>query len=505
MAKKSLTRRDFIKVAGATLGTSVLAACAPQVVTQVVTSVVEQTKVVTEKQTQIVNQVITATPVPTAIPEPAVLDIWWNTNLPDLTLEWKADPNNDEFKKEWFWGGLGRLKYLPFMTKHPGVKLNITSHSWDTDLRQNQLLALASGIVPDTTYGEAYVLEFVGLGVYADLDPAAAALFAPGPLTGATKGGKFYGFPKSTGCDVVFVNLDKAAAAKLDTTKLPQTWDELLAWNTAISKINYSAKWGNTSWFNYGPCTCETYGIAMRVLHWFDQNNCPLADADMNPTANTAGAADTWLYVSKLMWTSSYNLIMQGDSEVGSGQLFNNGVIALKIGWNNDATSVGTMKPSVNAVGIPIPIPQGGKPATKLVGNDVESAFKGSKHVDLAKAVVTESTTDETAQAFLADNAGIWIPALKSQLSQAKTYDKLGGYQTDVAKAIVRVTMDQALNGNASQIPAWSRNGSQIWTAWNASFGRIWGTKPPGLDKAGIQTELDALQKTITGLLVKTG
>jgi ABC-type glycerol-3-phosphate transport system substrate-binding protein len=222
MAKKSLTRRDFIKVAGATLGTSVLAACAPQVVTQVVTSVVEQTKVVTEKQTQIVNQVITATPVPTAIPEPAVLDIWWNTNLPDLTLEWKADPNNDEFKKEWFWGGLGRLKYLPFMTKHPGVKLNITSHSWDTDLRQNQLLALASGIVPDTTYGEAYVLEFVGLGVYADLDPAAAALFAPGPLTGATKGGKFYGFPKSTGCDVVFVNLDKAAAAKLDTTSCPK-------------------------------------------------------------------------------------------------------------------------------------------------------------------------------------------------------------------------------------------------------------------------------------------
>ncbi len=70
MAKKTLTRRDFIKVAGATLGTSLLAACAPQVVTQIVqeTQIVNQTQVV--NQTQIVNQVITATPVPTNTPMP---------------------------------------------------------------------------------------------------------------------------------------------------------------------------------------------------------------------------------------------------------------------------------------------------------------------------------------------------------------------------------------------------------------------------------------------------
>jgi len=501
MAKKSLTRRDFIKVAGATLGTSLLAACAPQVVTQIVeqTSIVNQTSVV--KETSIVNQVITATSAPTNTPEPAVLDIWWNTNLDDLTTaEWNNSPDDPVFKKEWYWGGLGRLKYRPVLAKHPGVTLKITTHSWDSDLRTNQLLALASGQPSDTTYGEAYVNEFVQLGVYAPLSEDAAALFPPGPLSYGAVNGKHYALPKSTGADVLFVNLDKVTAAGMDPAKLPATWDDLVALAQAISKKNNSAKWGNTAYYTYGPGG-TSYGQAMRILHWFNQNHAPLADSLGAPSANSASATDTWFFHNQLMWTSTYNLINQAESEGGSGQLFNDGVIALKPGWNNDATSVGNG--NVNATAIPFPIPAGGSNASIVIGNDMESALASSKHLDLAKAVVEESTTNEDAQAFLAGTkgCGIWIPALKSQLSQYATYAKLDGYATDTAKKMVRVTMQTALDPGTGGLPGWKKNGVDIWTEWNACYGRILGAKAPGLSKEDIQKQLDALQTYIQGRL----
>jgi len=503
MAKKTFTRRDFIKIAGATLGTSLLAACAPQVVTQVVTSVVEQTSVV--KETVVNNQVITATPAPTNTPEPAKLEIWWNTNLPDLTTaEWNNDANDPVFKAEWFWGGLGRLKYRPFLAKHPGVTLDVTTHSWDADLRTNQLLAIASGQSPDTTYGEAYVNEFVQYGVYAPLSEDKAALFPPGPLAYGIKDGKHYALPKSTGADVLFVNLDKVTAAGGDPSKLPATWDDLVALAQAISKKNLDpkGKWGNNAYYTYGPGG-NSYGQAMRILHWFNQNGVPLANPDFSPNANAAASVDTWFFHNELMWTSTLNLINQAESEGGSGELFNEGIIVLKPGWNNDATSVGNATTPVNAVGIPFPIPAGGKPASIVIGNDMESAFSGSKWVDLAKGVVEDSTTDETAQAFLAGTkgCGIWIPALTSQLNQYATYDKLDGYAADVAKKIVRVTMQTALDPGTTGIPGWKKNGTDIWTEWNACYGRILTNKAPGLSKDDIKKQLDALQTYIQGRL----
>jgi oligopeptide transport system substrate-binding protein len=72
MARSRFTRREFIQLAGFTSGAAVLAACAPQVVTQVVnqtqvvnvpqTQIVNQTQVV--NQTQIVEVPVTTTPLP---------------------------------------------------------------------------------------------------------------------------------------------------------------------------------------------------------------------------------------------------------------------------------------------------------------------------------------------------------------------------------------------------------------------------------------------------------
>jgi ABC-type glycerol-3-phosphate transport system substrate-binding protein len=193
-------------------------------------------------------------------------------------------------------------------------------------------------------------------------------------------------------------------------------------------------------------------------------------------------------------------LILQAESEAGSGKLFNDGVIAVKPGWNNDATSVG--EGNVDAIAIPFPTPPGGQPATIVIGNDIESPLKGGKNPELGIALIEETVSDPAAQAWLANNAGIWIPALKSLLEQHENYDQLGGYKTDTAKVMVRVTMKTLLDGGAGPLPGWPKNGSRIWTAWNDMYGRIWKDK---MDQAAIQAELDTLQTTIEGLVARTG
>jgi hypothetical protein len=506
MEKKPVSRRDFVRLIGVTAGASILAACA-QPTPETIVETVEVEKIV-EKTVEVevekeVEKVVTATPEPTAPPEPVVMEIWFNTNIPDINAEWAPDPENEEFQKQWYFGGLGRAIFKPWLDANPGVSMNITSHSWDWDLRQNQLMALAAGIYPETTYGEAYVNEFVQLGVYAPLSKEVAeANFAPGTFAGAIGAdGEVYGYAKSSGADVLFVNLDKVAEAGMDPTKLPTTWEELLALGQAISKTNSDPKWGNNAYFVYGPDP-NTYGTAMRILHWFNQAGAPLGSDIGEPNANDPNAVAVWEFHNDLMWTSTEALILQAESEAGSGALFNEGIIALKSGWNNDATSVGAAETPVNATAIPFPIPPNGKPATIVIGNDMHSALKGSKYPELAVKSIEETLVNPDAQAFLADNAGVWIPALKSQLEQYATYDKLNGYKSDIAQSIVRVTMKELLEGGSGPLPGWPKNGGRVWAEWNNSYSRIWKGKLKGAD---IQAELDKLQTTIEGLLAKTG
>ena len=91
MTDKRFSRRTFITAAGAATGASLLAACSPA-----------------PAATEI---------VPTAAPAPVVIDVWCNTDVPDLAaLEgWKGDPENEFFKKNWNWGGLAYTKFTPFV------------------------------------------------------------------------------------------------------------------------------------------------------------------------------------------------------------------------------------------------------------------------------------------------------------------------------------------------------------------------------------------------------
>ena len=62
----------------------------------------------------------------------------------------------------------------------------------------------------------------------------------------------------------------------------------------AITKINADAKWGNNCYFTYGPDP-NTYGTAMRILHWFNQNDAPLG-SDLQPAVSPRADAQEPLW-----------------------------------------------------------------------------------------------------------------------------------------------------------------------------------------------------------------
>jgi ABC-type glycerol-3-phosphate transport system substrate-binding protein len=446
-SRKTMNRRDFLKLAGIAAGATVMAASAPGVVS--------------------------ASPLPSLKPEPVTLDVWWSTTIEDLNAPW-AGPDGPE----WWFGGLGRAAFNPWLQKHPGVALNITGHGWDAGLYFEQLNAIASNYIPDVTCGEAFVYEFARKGLFNPVSPAVAGMFPACTLAAALMDGKYYGVPQGSGANVLMINRDVLERCGLPTDHFPTTWDQLLTDAQQVSAANYSPTWGNNAYFGDPPYW--SYGSAMRVLPWFNQNGAPLADAAGYPTANTSKAVDTWAWVKSLMATSNVDIFYNDPI-----QLFNEGVLAYKMAWSGDMVGMGS-----HAVAVPLPLPPGGKPANITVGNQINSPCKGL-HQDLAIDLVEKVWTRVDVQEWLAQNAGLWIPALKSILNQWRTYNKLDAYQTDAAKAMVRLTMKELLTGNASPVPNWPNSTYPAWWEWNQCYWNIW---HDGLD---IKTELDTLQSAL--------
>ena len=461
-SKKTLTRRDFLKIAGITAGATVMAAVAPQAVF--------------------------ANPLPSQKPEPATLDVWWFTDIPDLNVP--ADP--EEIPA---YGGQARAAFIPWLAKHPGVKLNITAHSWANELRANQLTAIASHNIPDTTYGESFVNEFARMGIYSPVSRHAAELFTHGPMAEAKLDDKFYGLPAFVGTTALMINLDVLERCGLptDPAHLPTTWDQLLRDARAVSKVNLSP---DLSTYNayYTISPGSNYGTPMRVLPWFNQNHAPLSDEEGHPSANSKKAVDTWVWHNALMATSD-----PGSYAVDAYWNLNAGAFAYMMGWTGDiwlqgayAAWFGSGNPRM--VAVPLPLPPGGRPSNIVIGNALISAFKRGHHPDLALALVEEAWTQEDAQEYMAEYGSIFVPALKSLLKQWKTYDKLDAFPTDNSKEMARFTMRELLDDDVDSLPRWPNNTPQCWTDWNSSYNAIWGGN---LSKDGIKTELDSLQKKL--------
>jgi len=147
-----------------------------------------------------------------------------------------------------------------FQQANPDIEIKATSYG-ALEILPKYLTAVAGGAPPDIFHAPGYVppdLAFNNvIAPWEDLvkvDPTTYKNFDP--IT--VYGGRRYGIPVNGGLNVMLYNLELFEKAGLDPSKLPETWDELIA---AAQKMTNpaEAQWGLVLGNQPGTATTQMY------------------------------------------------------------------------------------------------------------------------------------------------------------------------------------------------------------------------------------------------------
>ena len=125
-----------------------------------------------------------------------------------------------------------------FERAHPDIHVVDEQLTWQAGQEKIQA-AIAAGNAPDLCeLGSTWLPRFAASDVLLDLTPVADSLRGEvGHWEAATQNGRVYGLPWVVGTRALFWNRALFRAAGLDTTRAPDTWDELLTAATRLSRL----------------------------------------------------------------------------------------------------------------------------------------------------------------------------------------------------------------------------------------------------------------------------
>lgn len=125
-----------------------------------------------------------------------------------------------------------------FERQNPGVRVRVEQLTWDNG-RDKVTAAVAAGHPPDLCeLGSTYMPRFLAAGVLSDWSAGVADLRPS--LRGwelCTVGDAIYGMPWVLGTRALFWNKALFARAGLDSTRAPETWDELAKAAARIQRL----------------------------------------------------------------------------------------------------------------------------------------------------------------------------------------------------------------------------------------------------------------------------
>ena len=243
---EKISRRQMLKALVTGAAGVTLAACTPQVVTQivketsVVTQVVQQTSVV--KETSVVEKQITSTPAPV---KPVTIT-WWQAPI------WRYAPDNTTVL-----GAGSDAKGVDdvkrFQAAHPAITVKMELIPWD-QWGQKITTGFASGQVANVIYGGQNAAR-VQAGLLEPLDdfltPAITDNWLAGTKTALTYGGRVYGIPWELNpwfTTFSQTSLDKFGASKLITDAGADrgniTFDMLMEYGKAYADNKTRFFWG---------------------------------------------------------------------------------------------------------------------------------------------------------------------------------------------------------------------------------------------------------------------
>jgi ABC-type glycerol-3-phosphate transport system substrate-binding protein len=387
MKQRKVSRREFLKVAALASAGAALAACQP-----------------TEAPT-----VTTEEPADTAPePEERELIVWFF-----------AEVAHEESEDDGLWQNWMHHHYKEFEPRYPGLTIKTEARGWDADLRTGLLTAIAGGVAPDVTHGEAYVREFAKLGAFAALPDELIDKFPYGPIAGGLVDGKLYGIPAMSGAFALMVNTEVLEEAGLDPDDDPENWEDYLTKQQTVWEET-----GKSAAYIWGPDPQGGYGSAMRIMPWINQTGVQLGTDDGVPTFDAPASFQAYEFLKQQYEYATDAVTFQAEGEAGATKLLTDGEIAYMVAWTNNVTGVGNTDPKPPVKMIRLPVLDAGKAANTTVGNITFSPLKTGENVEDAINFCAYLTED-TAQIEMT-KYGIFVPATISALTTEGVEDNGG-------------------------------------------------------------------------------
>lgn len=314
--------------------------------------------------------------------------------------------------------------------------------------------------------GENYFQQFAELGALVPLNEAITDIqddLIPGTYQAAEYNGQIYGLSAFTGVFGFERNCAVVTAAGLDCDTAPETWDDLLNHARLITEA------GNGDYYGYslqGPVGTSVGG-AFRIAVFLTQNNAPICRNNCTePYFNNPNVIPVMEFIRQLNQYTPPGLTTNPDEGQVYSALFE-GRSAYQIagswhpGWASDS---GCEDCRYSAV----PIPEGGQPASLVVGNVMYAVLAESDHTDIAIEWVK----------FLArpDVQELVYPTLGRLPS---TRSALTNLRPDVDPA-TQAFIDQILeNPELAVLPQWRTQPQQMWQIYNEMLTEVLTTDRP--------------------------
>ena len=407
------------------------------------------------------------TPTPEPIPSPTSEPTKPTAEEPIELVIWAEFFTHDAITTDP--DGAGRYgTYLieKFEEEHPGVTVRLEYQGWDETLRQNLFNALLAGTPPDIVVGENFFQQYAELGALVPLDDVIVDIkddLIPGTYKAAEYDGHIYGISALTGIFAFERNCKVIEAAGLDCDNPPETWDELLAEAEHITLAGDGDYYGFTL---QGPLETSVGGL-FRIAVFLAQAGAPMCQDDCTmPYFNNPAAIPVLEFIREIHQFTPPGLAFNPHEGQVYEQLFR-GLSAYQIAgsWHPSwAADMGCEDCRYS----PVPIPEGGQPASMIVGNVVYAVLQQSKHQDIAAEWV-KFLAREDVQALV-------YPSLK-RLPSTRT--ALTALSPEVDPA-TQVFIDQLLdNPDLEILPQWRQNPEKLWGIYNEMLVEVLTTDRP--------------------------
>jgi multiple sugar transport system substrate-binding protein len=320
-----------------------------------------------------------------------------------------------------------------FRKQNPDVTVQMEQLTWQSGL-EKITASVAAGTVPDLCeLGSTWFPRFAAQGALDDWTDSTAALQQDMILADMTRvNGRSYGLPWAVGTRALFWNKALFAQAGIDTSKAPETWDELLQ---AATKIHAQGVPG------YGANAGERYVLFKKFMPYAWGNGGQILTPD-----GKGSAFDSRENVEALVFYLALANVGRVDRQDQLDEAFMQGKLGAEISGAWLFKKIPKQAPGLHygVALVPKPTAANGTHAS-FAGGEILTTFKASKNKTGALRLARFLASREAAMMLAKANQGVQ-PA-------ARGADNDAYYQ---ARPNERVLLEQlALAVPTPNHPAW--------------------------------------------------